>query len=96
MKGKAERGEYTLEKVRTNLGRLAELTDAYLAAVAALERPDPVEMADFLWMASRLLLLKSISRMVVERERAGDFWVMSRTLIRMELTVPMPRIGRSP
>ena len=41
------------------------------------------------------LILKSISRMVVERERAGDFWVMSRALIRMELTVPMPRIGRS-
>jgi hypothetical protein len=41
------------------------------------------------------LFLKSIRRMVVERERAGDFWVMSRVLVRIELTVPVPRLGRS-
>lgn len=41
------------------------------------------------------LLLKSIRHMVVERTRAGDFWVMSRMLVRMELTVPVPRFGRS-
>ena len=41
------------------------------------------------------LFLKSIRRMVVERERAGDFWVLSRALVRMELTVPVPRLGRS-
>jgi segregation and condensation protein A len=39
---------------------LAALTDGYLAAIAALRSPDPVEMAEFLWMLSRLLLLKSI------------------------------------
>jgi len=39
---------------------LATLTDDYLAAIAALRSPDPVEMAEFLWMLSRLLLLKSI------------------------------------
>jgi segregation and condensation protein A len=39
---------------------LKDLTDAYLVALAAIEVPDPEEMADFLWMASRLLLLKSI------------------------------------
>jgi segregation and condensation protein A len=39
---------------------LAALTEAYLAEVAALERRDPVEMAEFLWLAARLLLLKSI------------------------------------
>jgi segregation and condensation protein A len=39
---------------------LASLTDAYLAAIAALRSPDPVEMAEFLWTLSRLLLLKSI------------------------------------
>src|ERR1700730_14898729 len=39
---------------------LASLTDAYLGAIAALRSPDPVEMAEFLWMLSRLLLLKSI------------------------------------
>ena len=41
------------------------------------------------------LFLKSIRHMVVERERAGDFWVMSRALVRMELTIPVPRFGRS-
>lgn len=39
---------------------LASLTDAYLAEIASLHRPDPKEMADFLWLAARLLLLKSI------------------------------------
>ena len=39
---------------------LATLTDAYLAAIAELRAPDPAEMAEFLWMLSRLLLLKSI------------------------------------
>jgi len=41
------------------------------------------------------LVLKDIRHMVVERARAGDFWVLSRALIRMELTVPIPRFGRS-
>jgi segregation and condensation protein A len=39
---------------------LAELTDAYLAELAQLEKRDPIEMAEFLWLAARLLLLKSI------------------------------------
>ena len=39
---------------------LAKVTDAYLAEVASREIPDPQEMAEFLWMAARLLLLKSI------------------------------------
>lgn len=39
---------------------LSDLTDAYLAEIAELHRPDPKEMADFLWLAARLLLLKSI------------------------------------
>jgi len=39
---------------------LARLTDAYLTALAELPEPDPREMADFLSMAARLLLLKSI------------------------------------
>jgi segregation and condensation protein A len=51
------------ERENVDLGqvRLAELTDGYLTAVAELEQPDPVEMADFLWLAARLLLLKSIA-----------------------------------
>jgi segregation and condensation protein A len=39
---------------------LAQLTDQYLQALTELTNPDPKEMADFLWMAARLLLLKSI------------------------------------
>jgi segregation and condensation protein A len=39
---------------------LASLTEAYLTEIAALEERDPVEMAEFLWLAARLLLLKSI------------------------------------
>jgi segregation and condensation protein A len=39
---------------------LSALTDAYLAELGQLEERDPVEMADFLWLAARLLLLKSI------------------------------------
>lgn len=39
---------------------LASLTEAYLAELAALEQRDPDEMAEFLWLAARLLLLKSI------------------------------------
>jgi segregation and condensation protein A len=38
---------------------LASLTEAYLAELATLEERDPVEMAEFLWLAARLLLLKS-------------------------------------
>jgi segregation and condensation protein A len=39
---------------------LAKVTDSYLIELAAREVPDPAEMAEFLWMAARLLLLKSI------------------------------------
>lgn len=51
----AEREEVDILEVS-----LAELTDAYVAEVMALASPDPREMADFLWLAARLLLLKSI------------------------------------
>jgi segregation and condensation protein A len=39
---------------------LAKVTDAYLVEIAAREVADPQEMAEFLWMAARLLLIKSI------------------------------------
>jgi segregation and condensation protein A len=39
---------------------LARVTDSYLVELAAREVLDPAEMAEFLWMAARLLLLKSI------------------------------------
>jgi segregation and condensation protein A len=50
-----EREEVDIFKVS-----LAKVTDAYLAELAAREIADPKEMAEFLWMAARLLLLKSI------------------------------------
>lgn len=39
---------------------LSSVTDAYLAELAQMEHRDPMQMAEFLWLASRLLLLKSI------------------------------------
>ena len=51
----AEREEVDIFQVS-----LARITDAYLAEIAQRETPDPQEMAEFLWMAARLLLLKSI------------------------------------
>jgi segregation and condensation protein A len=50
-----EREEVDIFKVS-----LAKVTDAYLAEVAGREIADPQEMSEFLWMAARLLLLKSI------------------------------------
>lgn len=50
-----EREEVDIFKVS-----LARVTDAYLVEVASREVADPQEMAEFLWMAARLLLLKSI------------------------------------
>jgi len=41
------------------------------------------------------LLLKGIRRMVIERVQSGPFWVLGRVLIRIELTVPLPQIGRA-
>jgi segregation and condensation protein A len=51
----AERDEVDVFQVS-----LASLTEAYLAEIAALDERDPIEMAEFLWLAARLLLLKSI------------------------------------
>jgi segregation and condensation protein A len=50
-----EREEVDIFKVS-----LAKVTDAYLGEIASREIADPEEMAEFLWMAARLLLLKSI------------------------------------
>lgn len=51
----AEREEVDLFQVS-----LAGVTEAYLAEISELEERDPAEMADFLWLAARLLLLKSV------------------------------------
>lgn len=59
----AEREELDILQVS-----LAGLTDAYLAELAVMPAPDPAEMADFLWLAARLLLLKSIRLLPHEPE----------------------------
>ena len=41
------------------------------------------------------LILKDIKHLVVERTRAGDTWVLSRVMMRMELTLPIPKFGRA-
>lgn len=41
------------------------------------------------------LLLKSIDRMVVERTHVQNHWVLSRVLMRGEMTIPVPTIGKS-
>jgi len=51
----AEREEVDIFQVS-----LSHVTDAYLVEIASREVADPQEMAEFLWMAARLLLLKSI------------------------------------
>lgn len=62
----AEREEVDLFQVS-----LADLTNDYLREVAALTSPDPAEMAEFLWTAARLLLLKSI-RLLPDEEVAAE------------------------
>ena len=41
------------------------------------------------------LVLRKVHRMVVERQRVGDTWVLGRVLLRVELTLPFPTVGRS-
>ena len=41
------------------------------------------------------ILVKGIHRMVIERTRIGSYWVLQRVMLRAELTIPVPKIGRS-
>lgn len=41
------------------------------------------------------ILLKGIHRMVIERMQSGPHWVLNRVLLRAELTIPVPKVGRS-
>jgi segregation and condensation protein A len=61
----AEREEVDIFEVS-----LSTITDAYLAEVARLDDRDPREMAEFLWLAARLLLVKSV-RLLPGAESAG-------------------------
>lgn len=40
------------------------------------------------------LLLERVHRMVIERRRVGDFWVISRVLLRARFSLPIPKVGR--
>jgi hypothetical protein len=41
------------------------------------------------------LILRGVDRMVVERQRVGDHWVLRRVLLRGETTMPLPKVGKS-
>jgi hypothetical protein len=41
------------------------------------------------------LFIKDVDRMVIERQRVNGYWVLSRILMRIESTVPLPKVGRS-
>lgn len=40
------------------------------------------------------LILKAVDRMVIERQRVGEHWVLRRVLLRAATTFPIPRLGR--
>jgi hypothetical protein len=41
------------------------------------------------------LFIKGIDRMVIERRRVDDHWVLWRVLMRVAATLPLPLVGRS-
>lgn len=41
------------------------------------------------------LFLKSVDRMVIERQRVDGYWVLKRVLLRAETSLPIPTLGRS-
>lgn len=41
------------------------------------------------------LILKDVRRMVIERKRVQGHWVLSRVLLRAEMTIPLPKVGRA-
>jgi len=40
------------------------------------------------------LFVRDVDRVVIERRRVGDFWVLGKVLMRADLTIPMPRLGK--
>jgi len=61
-----------------------------------------VETSDFVIVRQEIefarspvpLFIKDVKRMVVERTRADDLWVLSRVLVRLEGTLPLPVVGK--
>jgi len=40
------------------------------------------------------LFIKDVHRMVIERQKFGDTWVLNRVMMRIETSIPLPTIGR--
>jgi len=40
------------------------------------------------------LFIKNVERMVIERRKYGDHWVLSRALIRVAASLPIPKLGK--
>jgi hypothetical protein len=40
------------------------------------------------------IILKDVDRMVIERQQVDSLWVLSRVLLRVSFTVPLPEVGR--
>jgi hypothetical protein len=50
---------------------------------------------ELIYDRSPVALLKGVNRFVVERRNVDGYWVLKRVLLRAELAIPLPRIGRS-
>jgi len=61
-----------------------------------------VETSDFVIVRQEIefarspvpLFIKDVKRMVVERTHADGLWVLSRVLVRLEGTLPLPVVGK--
>jgi hypothetical protein len=40
------------------------------------------------------IILKDVDRMVIERTQVDSLWVLSRVLLRVSFTLPLPEVGR--
>jgi hypothetical protein len=40
------------------------------------------------------LILKGVDRMVIERQRVGEYWVLRRVLLRAQSTFTLPKLGK--
>ena len=40
------------------------------------------------------LILKGVDRMVIERQRVGEYWSLRRVLLRAQSTFTLPKLGK--
>jgi hypothetical protein len=50
---------------------------------------------ELIYDRSPVALLKGVNRFVVERQNVDGYWVLKRVLLRAELAIPLPQIGRN-